>query len=313
MSAPHSQELPGPQWKRQGERSNVLVIRFMAWLSLLAGRRASRIVVFGIAAYFFLFGGAARQASKGYLQRVLGRTPRFWHGFRHVLAFASVIHDRIYFLRGSFALFSITTQGQDEFARDRDRGIPLLLMGGHLGSFEALRAVAESTGFQVSMLMYEENAAKINAALAALQPQPAPRVIALQTAGAMLTAQNDLASGRVLGMLADRRLAHEPADSYSFLGTPAAFPRNPFRLARALRCKVYFMAALYLGGNRYDIHIEPIADFNGSEAATGRERDARIAEAQEAYVHVLERHTRMAVYNWFNFFDFWDGGAARGP
>jgi predicted LPLAT superfamily acyltransferase len=153
---------------------------------------------------------------------------------------------------------------------------------------------------------------KLNAALAALAPNPVPLIIPLQHVDAMLTAHQHLAAGRLLGMLADRRLAHEPADRLEFLGAPAAFPRNPFRLAMILKCKVYFMVGLYLGGNRYAIHLVPLADF--SNASTGgdtqSDRDARIAQAQSAYVTLMEKFTRMEIFNWFNFFDFWNDAAA---
>jgi predicted LPLAT superfamily acyltransferase len=301
-----------PAWKRQVERSNVRIMRFMVWLSLLAGRRLSRTVVYGIAAYFFVFGGAARLASKDYLRRVLGARPAARHGLRHVLYFASVIHDRVYFLKGRFSLFDIQAYGVDDFRRDQDKGIPLLLMGSHLGSFEVLRAMGESKGFRVSMLMYQENSAKLNATLAALDPDPAPVVIALQRVDAMLTAQQHLANGRVLGMLADRRLDHEPADRLPFLGSPAAFPRNPFRLALMLKCKVYFMVGLYLGGNRYSIHLVPLADFSKFAPSNGArvDREASISTARSAYVALLEKFTRMAPFNWFNFFDFWGESSA---
>jgi len=311
----HAPERVAPAWKQHSERSSIWLMRLMMSLSLLFGRRASRVVLYGIAAYFFLFGGAARQASRSYLRRVLGRRPSPLHGFRHVLAFATVIHDRVYLLKSRFSLFQIRTFGREDFVRDHERGIPLLLMGGHLGSFELLRAMGEETGLHVSMLMYQGNAAKLNATLAALKPNPAPRIISLQRVDAMLAAQQDLAAGRVLGMLADRRLAHERFDTLDFLGAPARFPRNPFRLAWVLKCKIYFIAGLYLGGNRYEIHLGPLADFSaaGTEPGERRDRDARIAAAQRAYVAALEKFTRMAIYNWFNFFDFWDESGKPAP
>jgi predicted LPLAT superfamily acyltransferase len=294
-----------PAWKRHIERSNPRTIRFMVWLTLKAGRRGSRLVIYGVAAYFFLAGGKSGQASDAYLCRVLGRRPTLAQRFRHVLYFATVVHDRIFFLKARFSLFQIQMQGEDEFRRDHEQGVPLILMGGHLGSFEALRAMGQRLGFDVSMLMYQENAAMLSAALAALNPSPVPRVIPLQRVDAMLIAQGDLNDGRVLGMLADRRLAHEPSDLHDFLGAPAAFPRNPYRLADILKCKIYFMVALYMGGNRYTIHLLPLADFS-QESARASNRDTRIAAAQAAYVRMLERFTRMAIFNWFNFFDFWD-------
>ena len=47
-------------WAHQRERSAIPVVRFMAWLSLTLGRRISRAVVYGIAAYFFVFAPKAR-------------------------------------------------------------------------------------------------------------------------------------------------------------------------------------------------------------------------------------------------------------
>jgi predicted LPLAT superfamily acyltransferase len=82
----------------------------------------------------------------------------------------------------------------------------------------------------------------------------------------------------------------------------AAFPLGPFRTAAMLRRPVFFMTGLYLGGNRYRIHFEPLADFT----ATPRdERDAAIRSAMQAYADRLTHYCRIAPYNWFNFFDFW--------
>jgi predicted LPLAT superfamily acyltransferase len=74
------------------------------------------------------------------------------------------------------------------------------------------------------------------------------------------------------------------------------------RLAAMLKRPVLFMSGLYLGGNRYAIHFERLADFSDVERPG---RDAAIESAVVAYAACLERHCRTAPYNWFNFFDFW--------
>ena len=62
------------------------------------------------------------------------------------------------------------------------------------------------------------------------------------------------------------------------------------------------MSGLYLGGNRYAIHFERLADFSDVDRP-GREAAFEFAVAD--YAACLERHCRAAPYNWFNFFDFW--------
>jgi hypothetical protein len=290
-------------WTQRPERSNLAILKLMVWISLHLGRPIGRIVLHGIALYFLFFAPSARRASRAYLARALGRDANWSDGFRHVLAFASTIHDRIYLLNERFDLFDIEVVGHEfvDAALARDQGV--LLMGAHLGSFEVMRSLGrKNVGQVVTMLMYEENARKVNATLAAINPLATQDIIALGRMDSMLLAQEKLAAGHLVGMLADRGLGNDPARSLDFLGAPAPFPVGPFRVAAMLHRPVLFMAGLYLGGNRYRIHFEPLADFS---TVTRGERDAAMAEAQRNYVARLEHYCRQAPYNWFNFFDFW--------
>ena len=296
----------GASWTQKPERSNLAILRFMVWLSLRLGRRASRIVLYGIAAYFLVFAPAARRASRAYLARALGRRPKVADGFRHVLSFATTIHDRVYLLNERFDLFDLEIVGEDLIRAAGVSGQGVLLMGSHHGSFEAMRALGRQRNDPViTVLMYEENARMVNATLAAINPLATQDIIPLGRMDSMLQAQEKLAAGHVVGMLADRGLGDDPRRTVDFLGAPAPFPIGPFRVAAMLRRPVLFMVGLYLGGNRYRIHFEPLADFS----TVGRDqRDAAIAEAQRRYVEQLERYCRDAPYNWFNFYDFWQDG-----
>jgi predicted LPLAT superfamily acyltransferase len=292
-----------PEWTRRKERSSTAVLRLMVWLSLRLGRAGSRWVLYGIAAYFVLFAPAARRASRDYLGRALGRPAGWGDGFRHVLSFASTVHDRIYLLNDRFDLFDIRSTGHEQVQALRARGQGVIMIGAHLGSFEALRAVGRHFGgARVAMLMYEENARKINRTLEAINPAATQDIIPLGQPGSMLTARDRLDQGYLVGMLADRRLGDDPTSVQDFLGAPAPFPDGPFRVAAMLRRPVIFMTGLYLGGNRYHIHFEPLADFTETGPA---QRTAAIAAAQRAYADRLSHFCRIAPYNWFNFFDFW--------
>ena len=52
------------EWRRRPERGSRVALRTMAFLSMRLGRKLSRIPLFGIAAYFFLFGPRARRESR---------------------------------------------------------------------------------------------------------------------------------------------------------------------------------------------------------------------------------------------------------
>jgi predicted LPLAT superfamily acyltransferase len=298
------------EWVKRPERSNRLMLRVMRWISLKLGRSLSRWVLAGISLYFLLFSPRARAASRVYLQRALGRVPRLSERFRHFHGFASCIHDRVYLLNGRFDLFDIQVHGREVFDAAYASGQGLFLMGAHMGSFELVRAVGrQQPGLRVAMVMYEENARQINAALAVISPTAVQDIIPLGQIDSMLQVQARLDEGVVLGVLADRALDAGPTLTLPFLGQPAAFPLGSMRLAAMLKRPVVFMSGLYLGGNRYAIHFEALADFTQLERAG---RDAAVRLAVTGYAACLERHCRATPFNWFNFFDFWqpptDGG-----
>jgi len=291
-----------PGWLSQEERSNLPILRLMVRLSLALGRRVSRVVVAGIAAYFLLFAPRARRASRAYLARALPGAS--WRDvFRHFFAFASTVHDRIYLLNQRFGLFDIEVTGAEALQAALTRQPGALLIGAHLGSFEVLRSAGRGlAGLRVAMLMYEKNARKINATLAAINPAASRDIIPLGRMSSMLEARDRLDQGYLVGMLADRGLGGDATRDCDFLGRAAPFPVGPWRVAAMLRRPVFFMAGLYLGGNRYRIHFEPLADFSTLERG---DRDRAIAAAMARYATRLTHFCRLAPYNWFNFFDFW--------
>jgi predicted LPLAT superfamily acyltransferase len=290
-------------WRGQQERSNLAILKLMVWISLTFGRRIGRLVLHGIATYFVLFAPRARRASRTYQERALGRWAEWLDGYRHVFSFASTIHDRIYLLNDRFDLFDIEVHGAEALHEALQKQPGALLIGAHLGSFEALRAVGRGrAGLKVAMLMYEENARKINATLQAINPKATEDILPLGRVDSMLAARDKLDQGYLVGMLADRGLGNDPTVDCEFLGQMAPFPVGPWRLAAMLRRPVFFMTGLYLGGNRYQIHFEALADFSTVQRV---DRDQAILAAMRAYADRLSHYCRIAPYNWFNFYDFW--------
>jgi hypothetical protein len=311
---------PAAEWATRAERSNALLLRIMRWIAVTLGRRVSRLVLHPITLYFVLSGGAAARASTDYLQRVLGRPPRWGERYGHVHHFAATILDRVYLLRQQFDLFEIEVVGAEHLDPVLQSGRGAFLLGAHFGSFEALRALGQSRdGARVAMLMYEHNARLLTTTLRAIAPDAPLHVIGLGRMEAMLDLRDWLDQGGVAGLLADRTLQGpgQPASSgrsrthwIDFLGQPAAFSDGAFRLAALLRRPVVFMAGIYLGGNRYQLRFERLGDFSQAAADGGPRQlvqDQAVQEALRRYAAVLEQLCRESPCNWFNFFDFWAG------
>lgn len=295
-------------WLQVRERGSMPLLRLMAWVSLTLGRPAGRVLLHLTTLYFVLTAGAMQRASRAYLTRALQRTPRWGDVYRHFFCFATTVHDRIFLLNRRHALFDIDICGRENILPLIESGQGVFLMGAHLGSFEVLRAIGrELPGLRVAMLMHEDGVQKINAALAAINPAARQDVISLGRIDSMLRLHDSLQAGMLVGMLPDRTLGDEPMTAVQLLGSPAALPTGPFRMAAMLRRPVVFMTGLHLGGNRYQVHFEALADF--STLAAGQRQQA-VEAAIARYATLLERYCRLAPYNWFNFYDYWNDEAA---
>ncbi|MDP9065120.1 MAG: acyl-CoA synthetase [Pseudomonadota bacterium] len=291
------------EWVSKRERGSTAMLQLMAFLSMKLGRAASRPFIYGIAVYFFLFAPAARRQSRRYLRRALGRPPGALDRFRHVLNFATTIHDRVYLINEQYGSFEITIEGESLMQAQLRRGRGAFLVGAHMGSFEIIGSIGRrQPGLHVSMAMYEDNARKINSILAAINPHAKADIISLGHIDAMLHIAERLNRGAFVGILGDRTLADEAVHEVTILGERAYLPTGPMRAAAVLRRSVIFMVGLYRGANRYHVVFEPIVDFCAVDA---KSREAAIRGAVEKYATLLDRHCRGDPYNWFNFFDFW--------
>jgi predicted LPLAT superfamily acyltransferase len=269
------------------------------------GRTLSRIPLYGIAIYFFLFAPSARRHSRRFLRLALGHRPRARDRFRQILSFASTIHDRVYLINEQFELFNITLEGEDLVRAQSESGRGALLMGAHMGSFEVMHSLGRRRrGLKVAMAMYEENARKINATLAAINPRIISDIVPLGRLDAMLNIADRLDKGAFVGVLGDRTLGPEPVQPVTLLGERAYLPTGPMRAAAILRCPVFFMVGLYRGKNNYHVVFERVADFSSTPAGV---RNVAVRSAIERYAAVLDRYCRSDPYNWFNFYDFWRG------
>jgi predicted LPLAT superfamily acyltransferase len=294
------------EWVTHRERGSMILLRIMTFLSLRLGRSGGRVFLYLIAAYFFTFAPTARRNARAYLRRALGREPTSADRFRHVLTFATTIHDRVYLMKERLDLFDISVEGEELVRSALEAGQGAFLMGAHVGSFDIIRAFGQrQPGLQVAMAMYEDNARRVNAMLAAVNPAAKPDVIALGHMDSMLKIQDYLGRGIFVGVLGDRTLGNEAAQRVGFLGRPARFPIGAMRAAAVMRRPVIFMIGLYRGGNRYHVVFETLADFSSVEP---RQRDAAVRAAIQRYAGLLEKYVRSDPYNWFNFFDFWRGG-----
>jgi predicted LPLAT superfamily acyltransferase len=290
-------------WFMQKERSSTFWLKIIIWIARHLGRRAARGLLYPITAYFVLSSPATRRASRNFLQKVLDRPVGWRDVYRHHHCFAGVILDRVFLLAGRESLLDIRMHGYEMAREQLAGGRGAILLGSHLGSFEALRVLGmHDDRLSLKVLMIVEHNQMITRMLNLLNPEVAQTVIPVGQPDTFLRVKEALDNGEMVGMLGDRVVDREKMLHCDFLGQPAGFPVGPVQLALALKVPVIMFYGIYEGGNRYTVHFELLTP---GSAVSRQERQQAMQELVCRYARHLEFRARMAPYNWFNFYDYW--------
>jgi predicted LPLAT superfamily acyltransferase len=309
MSAIAATSTSGPgtddrSWLTFAERGSLFWLRFVLFLCVAFGRPVARLALKPTALYYLLTNGVARRASRRYLSLVLPAVS--WRTiYRHFLNFAEVVTDRVFLFKGQLHHFDVTSQGFDHLRKLQAEKRGAILLGAHLGSFEALRVLANAKALPIHILVFAGNARVTNAFFRSLNPEFAGRIVDLQPGGidALLKVKELVDAGQMVALLGDRVGINDKSAVVEFLGLPARMPTGAYLLGAMLGCPIYLTFSLYTSPNRYECFCEPLVVEGQSLPREGRE--AILQAYAQRYARRLEYYCRRSPLSWFNFYDFW--------
>ncbi len=287
------------RWQGKAERGSAGLIRLLAWLAKISGRRVCWPLLLPIALYFVATDALARHASREFLDAALGRPARWRDVVAHVHAFAVTLLDRVYLASGQFDRFRITVEGDALVRKALATGRGCVLLGSHLGSFDLLMLANQAlAGHPVNALMHLDPHSRVRR-LAGIDDGKL-NVIPLGHPGSLLRAWESLERGEVVAALADRSAGAGACLQAGFLGRRASFPVGPHVLAARAAAPVLMCFGLYEGGARYRIEF---VEFGPAAAADSR--GSMLQETVDRYAGLLEQYARRYPRNWFNFYPYW--------
>jgi predicted LPLAT superfamily acyltransferase len=303
MAASTTDRVAPTGWLAVAEHGSVAGIRILVWCATALGRAPARLVLRVVTAYYVLAKPSVRRFSRSYLRRVHG-SATFSMVYAHVLRFAEVVLDRVFILLGKVGDLQVTRTGYNHLEALGAARRGAILLGAHVGSFEAMRMQGDREGFGIHFVGQFRNARRINAILEKLDPRSKTRLIAKgDGVDFMLSIRERLRQGDRVAILADRIGAGDRFAEVDFLGEKARFPTGPYVLAALMKCPVYLTFGLYRAPNGYDLYCEPFEE----EIRLPRDgRDEALREYAQRFAVRLEHYVRLAPDNWFNFYDFWE-------
>lgn len=303
-------------WHREQERGSALGLASLAWALRWLGFWPARIVSELVVAYFFLTGARARAASRSYLQRLeqapaaagrLPKGPRLWQSYQHFRTFGCVSLDRLALWTQMAARFQIDFPQRPLLLELHNSGKGALLLGAHLGSFEAMRALADRSGKPVYLLMFQGASPKLYALLRRVAPQLEQRIlhVAPNDPSTILELQRHIDAGHWIAILGDRKelASARRVARVDLLGAPVELPQSPLLLASLLGCPVFTVFGLRLRPFHYELHVERLAE---RVVLRRGQRDSDLRGFLQLYAQAMERMCTRAPLQWFNFHDLWD-------
>lgn len=293
-------------WQDVEERSTPLALIMIRWIALNLGRPAARSLLYPISLYFFLFAGLQRKASTDYLTKVLKRKVTWLDNLKHIHAFSSTILDRIFLLTGQFSKLHITFPEKNMPLKYNKKGVGCLLLGSHIGSFEILRSYGlQNHPLPIKILMHEQQAPMMVSLMNELNLDAAETLIPMDgSPNCLLKVKEATDQGITVGLLGDRLMGsdNEKTVTCTLLGEPVEMSAAPVLIAATLGIPIIVFFGIYLGGNRYKVSFELLAD---KVILNRKTRQQDIQAYTQKYVDILEKQMLETPYNWFNFYDYW--------
>jgi len=225
---------------------------------------------------------------------------------RHIHSFAVSIYDRLVVWGGALDSYQVEHDGSEKIFELAKQGRGALLLGAHLGSFELLWFLSREYDLAVNVVVYHQNAQRVNQFFDSISPDVHVRAIALDPTSihAAFEIKACIERGEFVVILADRVGAGAGARyaEATFLGKPARFPMGPFLLAGAIGCPVLMALCIRTDTARYQTVLRPLRDAG---RVPRREREKYAQELMGQYVAVLETYCERHPLEWFNYFEFW--------
>ncbi len=302
-------------WSNMSERGSIFWIKLAGWIHKTLGRKITLVILFPFVLFFYLSGQNQRRASMSYLSllhanNILPAKPSFFDGIRHFMAFAGSLLDRLAAWTGKISPDQVEGVEDEYFSNAKFNGKGGLILTGHLGNPDLIRAVATvNERFPVTVLMHTKNAEKYNSVINEFSPKSSIRIVEVSRIDVHVAMQlsESIERGEWVVVAADRLPPKDDKNASilaTLLGQKVRYPIGPYILASALKCPVYFLVCFRTNKTKpFSIVFRKIAD---QISLSRKNRQKELESYANKYSECMAAAIEEAPFQWFNFFDFWD-------
>jgi predicted LPLAT superfamily acyltransferase/glycosyltransferase involved in cell wall biosynthesis len=285
---------------RGGKFGNGFLKMMIRWF----GVRTAYLFLFTVVPYFYLFAPTARKSANEYWS-IIRPEKNWWQRQGLVLLqlyrFGQVLMDRGLQSFHETPQFETRPHGMNQILEPMRAKQPLILMSGHVGSWDLAAAFLNTNGFwgQFHMVHYQSKDLTFEKVV---QKKNAPSHVnsLLTNDDAVLKVKQMLEQGEPVGMMGDRAMSTH-VELVPFLGRLAPFDRRPFRIGATCRARMLFTFGFKGKGKCYDLYAQPSFEI---EYSKDQSRDVQLRSHVQDYAKALETFLAKYPEQWFNFYPF---------
>lgn len=194
----------------------------------------------------------------------------------------------------------LVISGWEHIEQARRAGRGLVVVSGHIGSFDLGAAWLAAQGLPVNLIVETLEPARWNERVQRLRQTTGARTLPIETGVRQMV--RALRQREVLAVLIDRPLAQRGVP-VSFFDAPTRVPTGPAALALRTGAALLAVGVVRVG-DRFGVHISPPL-----ETGLSADADAAVEALTQRVMHWLEGLIRTYPDQWFMFREFWPQAA----
>ena len=275
--------------------------QFFVYTIRLLGIRCAYCFLAFIVIYFIPFAPKATKAIWKYNRQIrgLGVWASIKELYCHYYVFGQTLIDRVAMKGGLADKYRYAFDNYDRFLEILNSGQGVVMIGAHIGCWEAGAGFFGSYGKNINIVMLDAEHKQIKEVLDEnADKENNYKIIPLNKdiIEAMLQIKIALNNGEYICFNGDRYMAKEHVATIDFFGAQAMFPMGLFKIAAKCRVPIVFYYSMREPDCTYRFMFE--------EAVIDRKTTPEMI--MEQYVHSLEKVVSKYPRQWFNFYDFWN-------
>ncbi len=288
------------KWYQQKEQAAGEKRLYITWkIYKIFGKKAVKLLAIFIT--FFAFWGAkdARRNSKKYLE-IIGIKPSLPNIFKHFLEYSYSLVDKMEVFSGNYNSKKIIFDNEtDRISMENDFKNGIFFICSHLGNIDIMRALLQEYNVHVNVFLSAEQCKIFNNFIRQISIPTAITTYPVEniTINTSIEIKDKLSKGEIVFMAGDRTSKNSINKDIKFFDKKIQIPLGTFKFAKLMDCPIYYVCALR-ENNTYRIYMKKLVSLPTTSL--------NINKMQQEYADFLEKHTLLAPYQFFHFYDLFE-------